>query len=81
MSTQRINFLNCNITYAQGSRFGAFRCGFPVNLTLLSLDKMTAILADNFKCVFLNQNDRIPIRISLSLIDNKATLVPVMAWR
>ena len=56
-------------------------------LTHLPLDKMAAILAaDNFKCIFLNGNDRIPIRISLkfvpiSPIDNKAALVQVMAWR
>ena len=48
---------------------------------------MAAILADNiFKCIFLNENDRIPIQISLkfvprSPIDNKAALVQVMAWR
>ena len=48
---------------------------------------MAAILADdNFKCIFLNENDRIPIWISLkyvprSLIDNKGALVQVMAWR
>ena len=48
---------------------------------------MNAILADdNFKYMFLNENDRILIRISLkfvsrSLIDNKAALVPVMASR
>ena len=48
---------------------------------------MAAVLADdNFKCIFLNQNDRIPIRISLkfvprSPIDNKPALVQVMAWR
>ena len=48
---------------------------------------MAAILADdNFKCIFLNKNDSIPIRISLkfvprSPIDNKTALVPVMAWR
>ena len=47
---------------------------------------MAAILADdNFKCIFLNENERIPIRISLkfdprSPIDNKPTLVQVMAW-
>ena len=52
-----------------------------------SLDKMPAILADNiFKCIFLNENDRIAIRISLkfvprSPIDNKQALVQVMAWR
>ena len=48
---------------------------------------MAAILAhDNFRCIFLNENDRIPIRISLksvsrSPIDNKPALVQVMAWR
>ena len=42
---------------------------------------MAAILADdNFKCIFFNENDRIPIRISLkfdprSPIDNKPALV------
>ena len=42
---------------------------------------MAAILADdNFECIFLNENDKIPIRISLqcvsrSLIDNKLALV------
>ena len=48
---------------------------------------MAAILADdNFKCIFLNENYRIPIRISLkyvpmSPIDNKPALVQVMACR
>ena len=47
---------------------------------------MAAILADDiFKCIFLNENDRIPIQISLkfvprSPVDNKPTLVQVMAW-
>ena len=47
---------------------------------------MTAILADNiFNCIFLNENDRIPVQISLkyvpgSPIDNKPALVQVMAW-
>ena len=42
---------------------------------------MAAILADdNLKCILLNENDRIPIRISLkfvprSPIDNKSALV------
>ena len=51
-----------------------------------SLDKMAATLADdNFKCIFLNENDRIPIRFSLkcvprSPIDNKPAMVRVMAW-
>ena len=50
-------------------------------LTHLPLDKMATILADdNFKCIFLNENDRITIRISLkfvprSPIDNKPALV------
>ena len=48
---------------------------------------MAAIFADNiFKCIFLNENDIIPIQISLkffprSPIDNKPALVQVMAWR
>ena len=41
---------------------------------------------DIFKCIFLNENDTIPIQISLkcvprSPIDNKPALVRVMAWR
>ena len=48
---------------------------------------MATILADHiFKCIFLNENDRIMIRISLkfvpmSPIDNTPALVQVMAWR
>ena len=48
---------------------------------------MAAVLADDiFKCIFLNENFRISIRISLKFvpkvpIDNKPALVPVMAWR
>ena len=47
---------------------------------------MAAILPDDiFKCIFLNENDRIPIQISLkfvprSPIDNKLAFVQVMAW-
>ena len=43
--------------------------------------------ADNiFKCIFLNENDRIPIQISLkfvprSQVEKKPALVQVMAWR
>ena len=57
------------------------------DLTHLPLNKMAAILANNiFECIFLNENDRIPIQISLKFvpripIDNKAALVQVMAWR
>ena len=48
---------------------------------------MAAILADDiFNCIFLNENDRILTQISLkyvprSPIDNKSSLVQVMAWR
>ena len=48
---------------------------------------MAAILADDiFKIIFLNENGRIPIQISLrfvpkSPIDNKPALIQVMAWR
>ena len=54
--------------------------------SLPPLDKMATSLADIFKCIFLNGNDRIPIRISMrfvprSPIDNKPVLVQVMAWR
>ena len=58
-----------------------------VSLTHLPLDKMAAIVADdNFKCMFVNENNKIPIRISLkfvprSPIDSKPALVRVMAWR
>ena len=56
------------------------------SLTHLPLDNMAAILADDyFKCIFLNENDIIPIRISLkfvprSSIDSMQALVQVMAW-
>ena len=56
-------------------------------LNHLHLDKMAAILADdNFKCILLNENDRIAIQISVNFvprspIDNKPVLVQVMAWR
>ena len=57
------------------------------SLTRIALDIMAAILADDtFKCVFLNENDKILIRFSLKLvprspIDNKSVSVQVMAWR
>ena len=47
---------------------------------------MAAIVADDiFKSIFLNENDWIPIWISLNFvprspIDNKPALVQVMAW-
>ena len=56
-------------------------------LTHLFLDKMAAILVDNIlKSIFLNENVSILIQISLKFvpkgpIDNKSSLVQVMAWR
>ena len=48
------------------------------------LDKMTAVLADDiFKCIFLNENDRIQISLKfvpMIPINNKPALVQVMAW-
>ena len=47
---------------------------------------MVAILADDiFKCIYLNENELIPIQSSLkfvprSPIDNKPALVQAMAW-
>ena len=47
---------------------------------------MAAILADNnLECIFFNENDRIPILISLKFvprrpIDNNPALVQVMTW-
>ena len=52
----------------------------------LPLDKMAAILAeDNSKCIFFNEDDKIPIQISLKFvskgpIDNFVALVQLMAW-
>ena len=48
---------------------------------------MAAILVDDiFKCIFVHENYRIAIQISLKLvpkgpIDSKSALVQVMAWR
>ena len=48
---------------------------------------MAAIVADDiFNCIFLNENDRIFLQISMkyvsrSPIDNKPGSVQVMAWR
>ena len=57
------------------------------SLSHLPLAKMAAILAgDVFKCIFVNENEKIPIQISLkhvprSPIENKPALIQVMAWR
>ena len=56
-------------------------------LTHLPLDKMAATLAgDNLKCIFLNENDKIPVPFSLKFVpksptDNTPALVQGMAWR
>ena len=48
---------------------------------------MAVIKADDiFNCIFLNENDRIPIQISLKYVPRspiaiKPALVQVMAWR
>ena len=48
---------------------------------------MAANLTDDvFKCIFLDENGRIPTQVSLNFfskspIDNKPALVQVMAWR
>ena len=47
---------------------------------------MAAILADIFKCIFLNENDynsdsNFTEILTRSPIDNKPALVQVMAWR
>ena len=47
---------------------------------------MAAIVADdNFRCIFLNENNKFPIQISLkfvprSPIDTKPALAQVMTW-
>ena len=44
-------------------------------LTHLPLDKMATIVADNiFKCIFLNENDRIPIQIWLKFVPRSPVL-------
>ena len=64
----------------------------PPNFTIhrfnaSSLDKMAAILTDGiFNDIFLNENARIPIKISLKYvpmipIGNKSVLIRVMAGR
>ena len=56
-------------------------------LTHLHPDKMAAILAGEiYKCVFLNENVWIAIKISLKFvpkvrISNNPALVQIMAWR
>ena len=51
-------------------------------LTHWGRDKMTAILDDIFKRIFLNENVWISIKISLMFVpfDNRSTFVQVIAW-
>ena len=56
-------------------------------LTHIPLDKMASILADDiFKCIFLNKNDIIQIRVSLKFvpripIDNNPAYADPIHWR
>ena len=75
-------------TSATAARTKVRSCLYTASvLTHLPLDKMATILADNnFKCIFLNENDRILIQIWLKFVprnpaDNNPALVYVMAWR
>ena len=58
-----------------------------IHLTHLPLDQMASILADDiFICIFLNEDDGIPIQILPKYvpsgpINKKPGLVQVMAWR
>ena len=43
-------------------------CSSYVSLIHLSLDKMAAILAEDiFKCIFLNENNKIPFKFQWNL--------------
>ena len=47
---------------------------------------LTYLPQANFKCIFLNENDRIPIRFSLKFVPmspiyNEPAMVQIMAWR
>ena len=52
----------------------------------MSVISQGTLAHENFSCIFLNENDTIPIDISLkylpmSPIDNKPALVQIMDWR
>ena len=67
-----VDLLNCNCIC---------QYNYIDGLTQLPLDKMAAILADVlFKCIFMNENDRITF-VPMSPIDNMPALVQLMAWR
>ena len=72
------------VDWTNGCHFAhsIFTC---IPVTHWGRDKMGAILADNiFKWIFLNENGRIQIQISLkfvfSPIDNRPALVQIMTW-
>ena len=83
---QNMSFLwrNCNWECLQKSF--PFCSGINV-LTHWGRDKMAAIFPDDiFKCIFLNENTWIPIKISLKFvlkgpINNIPALVQIIAWR
>ena len=56
----------CSVIYIRVS----IKCGHGNAISHLPLDKMATILADIFNCIFLNENDRIPIKISLKFVPN-----------
>ena len=48
---------------------------YPLVITHVPLDKMATILADNsFQCIFVNENDRIFIQISLRFDPGKESI-------
>ena len=54
---------------------------YHVMLTHIPLDKMAPILAEDiFNCIYLNENVRILIQISLQFVPNGPAFVQAMAW-
>ena len=57
-----------------------------IDALLTSFNSSPTGADDIFKCIFLNENDRISVQISLKFvpkcpINNESVLVQVMAWR
>ena len=69
------------------SQHGSSRLMICLRLTHWGRDKMAATFPDDiFKCIFLNENEGISIKISLKFvpkgqINNIPSLVQIMAWR
>ena len=64
---------------------GDFKHGHAIN-TLRPRQNGCRFADDTFKCIFLNENVRISIKISLKFvskgpINNNPVLVQIMAWR